>query len=634
MRCKELCKLFVLGVATAVLLVLPTGCRSAEKQIERVMETTDTLYQICKSENGKYVIYSKADRFAATDVYFYNVQAEKETRLTENDADIEYSLAVSNSGNYAFAQHDRTESASAYPKLMFNGREVEDSRNELYYRNLVFSGETLLYTGDRLTDGESVVFLLDNTAEEPESIETDLAVNQLVLDPKDKSAVYASGYTISGGKYVIAKVSFTEHTCDYLYQSDHILKINSVLDGVVFFDEISGNEEGIYLLLALSELYGSQSREAISVGNNYNGRLSWYVGPRIGGLIDLYEKTGLDEASEQVRLCVSNVLSSVNGKNGIDGPINQPYLWSTKVYGVDLSQLDCMLVNQACVLLGLLEAAEADLVTEEQHAEILDIAEKMYDYYETDYYGNGEYRFRYGRNGQFDGLCLPFNQQNVWGSCLCKMYELTGEHRYAERAKELAEYFKKEFVYLDDGRLVWHYWPQKFYDGWAESDDVSSHTPQRAAQIDLLYEDVSHAGCNFKFILTYVDTFGMDVFDADDLNAIRQTIETFIDEDGLCSRYIGNDRESASRFRYISPYWSAGGGPHFLEYTAQWKRYYQEHDQELLGLYAERLKEPNTATLNVNVSVLKDGAVTANAWEYDYSDILNYAAEKWSVWNN
>lgn len=53
-----------------------------------------------------------------------------------------------------------------------------------------------------------------------------------------------------------------------------------------------------------------------------------------------------------------------------------------------------------------------------------------------------------------------------------------------------------------------------------------------------------------------------------------------------------------------------------------------------LGLYAESLKEPNTAKLNVNVSVLKDGTVTADAWEYDYSEMLTYAAESWSFWNN
>jgi hypothetical protein len=67
--------------------------------------------------------------------------------------------------------------------------------------------------------------------------------------------------------------------------------------------------------------------------------------------------------------------------------------------------------------------------------------------------------------------------------------------------------FKSELQYLYDGRLVWHYWPKEFYDGWDASDNLSDNTPTKTLTIDYLFEDLSHAGFNIAFIIHFNEMF-------------------------------------------------------------------------------------------------------------------------------
>lgn len=84
-------------------------------------------------------------------------------------------------------------------------------------------------------------------------------------------------------------------------------------------------------------------------------------------------------------------------------------------------------------------------------------------------------------------------------NCLIEGYILTGNIQYKNRASEMMQNFVNEFVW-DMSNLIWHYWPQSFYDGWTIDMGLSDNTPFKDPSIDTLYEDLSHASINILAI--------------------------------------------------------------------------------------------------------------------------------------
>jgi hypothetical protein len=85
--------------------------------------------------------------------------------------------------------------------------------------------------------------------------------------------------------------------------------------------------------------------------------------------------------------------------------------------------------------------------------------------------------------------------------------------------------FKSEFKYTPDGRLIWHYWPGVFYNGWSTSDDISNHMPTKSPEVDNLYEDTSHASLNIAFIFRFMEIHGTNIFTSRDISALQKTLE-------------------------------------------------------------------------------------------------------------
>jgi hypothetical protein len=55
------------------------------------------------------------------------------------------------------------------------------------------------------------------------------------------------------------------------------------------------------------------------------------------------------------------------------------------------------------------------------------------------------------------GLSLPFNKQNDVATCCLKLYRITGEPTYREKAQRIFSFMKSRFL-LADGHYVWNYW--------------------------------------------------------------------------------------------------------------------------------------------------------------------------------
>lgn len=183
-------------------------------------------------------------------------------------------------------------------------------------------------------------------------------------------------------------------------------------------------------------------------------------------------------------------------------------------------------------------------------------------------------------------------------------------------AKELASNFKREFVYTEDNRLIWHYWPELFYEGWEQRDHISIHTPKYNSSTDFLYEDISHSGINVAFIVEYTQIFGFDEFTKKDMELLSNTLDGIIKDNGKLSNFISGDVEyqGASRFYYISPYWAYIDNERIRSYGERYLKFLPEYDQAFLKLYANCLTDVETAYVNVTKRIIdgQNGLIVEN----------------------
>ena len=371
-------------------------------------------YQYSISPNGRYLLYSKPGKFSAPDIYKYDLQEDVITQLTDNPSDIEYDLAVNSNGEYAYISYNRK---TVYPQIFVNGLPLENIPQDLCYKKLSFKEDKLIFIGDDLPKGKSSLFIYDYKKESFNQYDLSMAVYQLrIRDQGKRDQIYLAGVNMVDGDYSVICMKLCDGSSKTLYRSNNILYISDFSKRGCVVDEISGNENGLYMFLAYNEIYGSQYLNPFAGTNNFYGRLSWYQSSRLLGLIRLFEVTNNENVLIQIRQVIDDLLSCDNRSLGIEDSDNPSFLWSTLIYGVDTSKPDALLVNQACIIEALLAAVQGGMTDVSQSKQIIKKAEQMYQYYEKDY--NTEemaYHFRYGGNYYLDGVILPFNQQNIWG---------------------------------------------------------------------------------------------------------------------------------------------------------------------------------------------------------------------------
>ena len=218
-----------------------------------------------------------------------------------------------------------------------------------------------------------------------------------------------------------------------------------------------------------------------------------------------------------------------------------------------------LLVDDSCVLYPLLSAVNNNLVRPDLAASVLNHAKAAFDHFEHFYHPDERsYHIPYGIDFWADGLWAPYNWQNEWGLVLLELYKATGDSRYSLRARELAERFKSEWEYNPDGRVLWHYWPRDYYNGWSAENRISRNTPTRQPSSDSFYEDLSHAGLNLKFMLEVRKLFGKSLVPDSDIAGIEACIEEFTIGNTF-SRFLGGDVSyQKPSYRFLPLYgWSA-----------------------------------------------------------------------------
>ena len=235
--------------------------------------------------------------------------------------------------------------------------------------------------------------------------------------------------------------------------------------------------------------FGMQYGEAYSFSNNYMGRLSWNQSYRLRSIHKLYLATGISSLKELYNDSVTELLNRANKSTS-------KFFYSKK-YGLDKQKQISFLVDNAVIYYSMLEGVE--ILNDQNEQRVIEYAEIMFDSSEKDW-TRDHYRFPYGESVTYDGVPLPFNQQNAMGLLSIELYKNTKNNKYLERTAKLLQYFSNHMT-DHNGVRIWHYWPQFFYNGWQAHQQVSYNTSVRSPHMDTLFEDYSHAAINLEFLI-------------------------------------------------------------------------------------------------------------------------------------
>lgn len=489
------------------------------------------LFEYSLSPNKDYLIYVASQINQEPEAWLYERETDTHHQLTDNGYFIESQARVDNSGNWALVL---TEVSNARSKLLYNGEAVAD--NGLLNRSPCFWEGKLFYASWDLSAGSTELFLYDPITERTETLADGLPL-ATGLSAAAGDTVLLEAYDTATGANVVLSIhpeTEGEGQINVLSGGDSFLLPSAEAPQVL---QVSGDDNAKYLFNAYYWLDRYQSGEPWSGSPDSAGRVSWNESYRLLGMTELWEKTGDVILRTQISTAARQLISTRKAALQSRGAERDAFLFVTKKYSLDQQAELRLMVDNAEVYTPMLRVANASCLEEEDRRALLAMAEAAFQYYEEDWDpATGCYRFRKGEPFHLDGSVMPFNQQNAFGLCLMELWKATGNPVYRERCTALARTFEKELEITEDGRTIWHYWPQSFYAGWTEADGVSQNTPVQPPIDSPSYEDSSHASTNAEFILEYYNTFH-NVFSPEQVQGLRRTLDAICTDEG-CSTVI------------------------------------------------------------------------------------------------
>ena len=558
--------------------------------------TSYAVYQTNTSSNNKYTIQSRITSEGG-ELVLISIDSSECLLKTNN---IIYTPMVNDTGKYCYLEIKGSDSTCS---------------DVFFMKEKIYSGEACRI----INIDEDAVFFSESVPSEDVSRIWKYSIDESILQIVCR---FSDGYIIDGIKYQnnilidffdkethksVVKV-FEENNEGNFCISKEYLQYGSDTrlfekNGNAYIDTITGNNNGKYLYAALYEYYMYQYGEPFSLGNNFAGRLSWNESYRLNGLIELYMKTGLDELKEMVCYAVTNILNLNNEKIACQSEETISFLWATKDYSINGDTFQNLLVDDAMIIYPLLKAVNYNILeSQEDKKEILYIANRMFEYYERNY-SDGHYKFEKGCSFWADGVILPWNQQNIFGLVCLELYKATGNVIFYNRCKELMLSFKSDWIRLEDESIIWHYWPNEFYDGWEKDDNISLNTPERQRTEDYLFEDTSHAGFNTLYVLEYYKMFDDGVIVSQDIQGIQSSMNRWTGYDNGFSRFISGDVEylNASYLWIPSPVWASFGNEKFDNYYTSIIDYVYPDFDLIFPLWAYAIEYDNENPIELNI---------------------------------
>lgn len=580
-------------------------------------KTIDNPYDISYSQNKENIIYTSINNYDEPEVYLYNEINNTTKKLTDNIF-IETNPVVNDEGIYAYIQSQYSTHTS---DIYLNNKTIDNKKG--LYKNLALNNKYLIYNYEQFSKNKHYICWLNLKSNKTYSYEFSGYIQKIEFLTEEKALVqFFSLNTMSMdvGIYDLENSLFEllRNT-----ENDEVIK-NVQFNKKYTLSSISSDQKNIKLAFnAYYNYYNKQLANPFSHSNNFMGRLTWNQSYRLENLVKLYTLTNNSVILQQIDYIIDSLLNGTNEKLGLIDTYNYKYSFSTKKYSLDKVTPISLMVNDAKVYSSITGAINTigGKIKEKYKKKTITNLSGLYDYY-NEYYDvqNSLYTFQYGTLFLFDGVWVPFNQQNAFGLLLLDLYELTGKEKYKIRVHSMARKFKNEFAYKDN-KLLWHYWPSEFYSGWSIDDDISTHTPTRDISDDILYEDLSHAGINVTFILRFQELFPNDVFTSDDINLLGNTVDGFI-YDAKFSRFMSGDIEyQSANYRHKPTF----GWPLLKHkglndfYTSLAPYFYPDFDQQAWSGYLDAIDRQAikgevlnvlSETFNLNFALKKEATQT------------------------
>lgn len=499
-----------------------------------------SVYGPSFSERKNNLIFSGSDIGQAVDLWKVTAlnSERKLERVTSNDLN-EYYPVINERGDFAYVQAPNPWTAS---KVFLNSTEVTPKSGTLF-KTLALSSDHLAFIEEMPSPLSHVLWIVDLASKSQKQYSLPPNVLATKIQFLSSKKLLLEAFNSLSKSLDIFSFSFEtfQFTPEFITTENEILK-KVYFDNGFVVDTISSAGD---LFLFFYSLFASQLNNGLIGGNNFLGRLSFGVSPRLSALVEVWEKYKDPRLAVLINSIVTNILGVRNKLLGISGQNIHPDLWCTKKYSTDKQTPLCLMIDDATICYSMLQAANSGVISDSKTVEtIISIGEALVQFHEPVYNSEEKcYHIPQGIRFWGDGVWMPFNWQSEFGLVLLELYRAKKSEMAKQRAFELAKNFRDQWE-IQDGKALWHYWPRQFYQGWSSSNKISSNTPNYPATTDEYFEDVSHAGFNVKFIVEYQKSFPETVFSEQDLLALKKTADSLILPGGV-ARYMSGKEVGA-----------------------------------------------------------------------------------------
>ncbi len=334
-----------------------------------------------------------------------------------------------------------------------------------------------------------------------------------------KSGILLQTYCDTQQGSDIQLLDFSSHTLTPVMagNNDHILafhlrnKKNIKHKNSIPILSISGTTSALQLYHATSGSLMKMTGEPMSLASDEAGKQSWSQSYRTLALAVLYEKTQHDVFATLASHAMLATLRQQNKFIGIEQPHNPGCAWASRIYSIDSKTPLSFMINQAMISNSLIKSCDklASHCTAPLKQAINESASCLVDAYEYLFMKDeGLYRIPYGSQFRYDGIWAPWNWHLTWAGVLRHVASQNNNKALDRRAINIVKKFINtwELTQEKTPRILWHYWPPQYYQGWSKQDKVSLNRPMQKPK-DLSkqrYEDLNHAGISLLG-LSYVN---------------------------------------------------------------------------------------------------------------------------------
>ena len=264
---------------------------------------------------------------------------------------------------------------------------------------------------------------------------------------------------------------------------------------------ISGTDSALQLYHATSGSLMKMTGEPMSLASDEAGKQSWSQSYRTLALSVLYEKTQHNVFATLASQAMIATLRQQNKFIGIAQRHNPGCAWASRIYSMDGKTPISFMINQAMISNSLIKSCDklASHCSAPLKQAINESASCLVNAYEHLFMKEeGLYRIPYGSKFRYDGIWAPWNWHLTWASVLRHVASQDNNEALDLRALSIVKKFINtwELTQEPTPRILWHYWPPQYYQGWSKQDKVSLNRPKQKPK-DLAkqrYEDLNHAG--------------------------------------------------------------------------------------------------------------------------------------------